>query len=128
MSGEPLTPNLSDGKTNSAATQSELIPVELDGGIVIRVPVEPLNDEPTSSLEDKRDALRLSYYDARIAAGERGESFPEYKEWLEESLLKQRDFSAGQFERLTGEIARLVDQLAHWRTAFANLKVAVNNP
>jgi hypothetical protein len=73
-------------------TQSDKV-VRLDWA-----PTNPAEDtaeiDVVAVLEERRNALKMRYYDARLASWEQEKSFPDYKDWLEDMILKLEDARA----------------------------------
>lgn len=66
--------------------------------------------EPETDENDNLENLRMSYHDERLKAQEMGTSYLDYKEWLEQRLLKQIEFSA-QLQQKAERVDRLRDAL-----------------
>lgn len=81
--------------------------------------------------EDARFTLQMRYYDARLTAEERFESFPDYKDWLEHHVLKlqaarteEQAASLSLQERVSKaeqERDAAVKLAGHWETKWRDL-------
>lgn len=95
---------LTDAGINALADDGTIFTLE-GGGVftpAYAVSEADLTAEPADDSDevDPRVELALRYNDDRIAANERGVSFPEYKTWLENQVLKLQKMRATELRML----------------------------